>query len=162
MEPYVSIELGGAPRGKGAHRSRIGRKNGKPFVMTYPDPNDERYRESLAMKAKVQMMGMPLITTEVRLEILAFYAVPKSWSNAMRGYALDGLIRPGVKPDWDNVGKMVGDSFKRVVWTDDARVVEGSVRKFYALQGGIHVDVYRGMSLEELLDLQEQGLPLEQ
>jgi len=40
-----------------------------------------------------------------------------------------------VRPDWDNVGKIVCDALNGVAWPDDARVVDAHVEKFYALDG---------------------------
>ncbi len=45
--------------------------------------------------------------------------------------ALAGIVRPEVKPDWDNIAKC-SDAFNGIVWGDDASVVDGFVRKAYA------------------------------
>ncbi len=39
-------------------------------------------------------------------------------------------MRPTVKPDWDNLGK-VTDALNGIVWEDDKQVVDGQVIKYY-------------------------------
>ena len=45
------------------------------------------------------------------------------------------LCLPAVRPDADNLGKMVLDALNGVVWSDDSRAVDCTVRKRYALDG---------------------------
>lgn len=45
---------------------------------------------------------------------------------------LSGKIRPTIKPDWDNVGKLIADALNGVAYYDDKYVVDGMARKFYA------------------------------
>lgn len=45
----------------------------------------------------------------------------------------DEMVYHTVDPDWDNLGKAVGDSLKMVAWVDDNQVADGRARKRYAL-----------------------------
>ena len=45
---------------------------------------------------------------------------------------LSGNIRPAVKPDWDNLGKLVSDALNGIAYGDDKSVVEARVMKFYS------------------------------
>ena len=51
-------------------------------------------------------------------------------------------IRPGIKPDFDNIAKLVGDALNGLVWTDDKLIVEARVRKIYGLQPKIVLTVW--------------------
>lgn len=42
-----------------------------------------------------------------------------------------GQVVPTVKPDWDNVGKIVCDALNGIAWHDDAQVTQATVRKLY-------------------------------
>jgi Holliday junction resolvase RusA-like endonuclease len=39
---------------------------------------------------------------------------------------------PVVKPDWDNLGKMLSDALNQVIWSDDAQICEAHVYKRYS------------------------------
>ena len=52
--------------------------------------------------------------------------------------ALDGDIKPTVKPDADNVEKAVKDALNGVVWVDDCQVVNCEKEKFYSTKPGVH------------------------
>ena len=43
-----------------------------------------------------------------------------------------GEIRPTVKPDWDNIGKIISDALNGIAYKDDAQVVSCTVEKRYS------------------------------
>ena len=93
--------------------------------------------------------------TQLDVRILAFYPVPSSVSKKKRRMMLDHQIRPGKKPDWDNIGKVVTDSLNQIAYRDDAQVVDAQVRKFYSEQPRLEVTIQaasimgkKGMDLE--------------
>jgi Holliday junction resolvase RusA-like endonuclease len=69
----------------------------------------------------------------VRVEIAAFYAVPKSASKRMQARMRNNEMLPVIRPDWDNIGKLVCDALNGIAWKDDAQVVEASVVKRYGI-----------------------------
>lgn len=71
-------------------------------------------------------------TDNLSIRITAFYAIPKSTGKAARARMATGEIRPTVKPDWDNVGKLVTDALNGIAYADDKQIVDARVRKFYA------------------------------
>ena len=132
MSNSVTIRLPGAPRGKGRHRAQLVQRAGqKPRIHSHPDQKTEIYEGALRVAAGIAMRGRPLLTGSLDCTIFAFFPIPKSWSKAKREAAVAHALRPGVKPDWDNIAK-VTDALNTVVWADDAAVVDGVVRKFYA------------------------------
>ena len=133
MSDSITIRLPGAPRGKGRHRSRIApaRAGRKPFVQEYPEPETAAYEGRLRAAATVEMDGAAPLTGMLSVAVFAFMPIPGSWPKRKQQQARDRLIRPVTKPDWDNVAK-VTDALNGVVWGDDACVVDGYVRKFYA------------------------------
>lgn len=42
---------------------------------------------------------------------------------------------PSVKPDVDNFQKLLFDALNRVIWVDDAQIIECTSRKLYCLRG---------------------------
>ncbi len=57
--------------------------------------------------------------------------IPASFSKRKRLDAIERRLRPTTKPDWDNIAKTI-DALNKVVWPDDAAVVDAVVRKFYS------------------------------
>ena len=47
--------------------------------------------------------------TAIKVKITAFKPIPKAYSKKKRQQALDGILRPLVKPDLDNIAKSVLD-----------------------------------------------------
>ena len=70
----------------------------------------------------------------MRIRIQAIYQIPKSFSKKRTATALDGLIRPQVKPDIDNVVKVVCDALNKIAYKDDTQVVEIAACKLYGVE----------------------------
>ena len=69
---------------------------------------------------------------QVRAEIEVLVAVPKSDSKTKKKAKIEGMIRPAVKPDCDNLAKSILDSLNGLAYRDDKQVVELVVKKYYA------------------------------
>lgn len=145
MEPFLKIELAGPPQGKGRARSFLRElSDGRRFIGHYTPEKTRAYEERLKVEATVAMLqtrrrlleGVP-----VKCEILSIFEVPESWTKAEYAAAIAGEIRPICKPDWDNIAK-VTDALNKVVWKDDAQIVDGRVQKFYGERSFLHIEVY--------------------
>lgn len=120
----IVIRLDGEPKGKG--RPRFSRKNGVAFTPT-PTRN---YEAALRMAAQVAMVGKVPLAGPLRIQISANFSIPQSWSKKKQAAALMGEIRPTGKPDFDNLAK-TADALNKIVWNDDAQVVDASITKHY-------------------------------
>jgi Holliday junction resolvase RusA-like endonuclease len=140
----ISFELLGEPVGWQRTGVRIVKpKFGKQFATLYTPAETRAYEKALALVAKVAMAGAGKpapITGPLRLTVTAFMPVPASWSRKKRDAALAGAIRPTVKPDWDNIGKMT-DALKGIIWNDDTQVVDGRVVKTYDEHPRLRVEI---------------------
>ena len=76
---------------------------------------------------------------QVRAEIEVLVAVPKSDSKTKKKAKIEGMIRPAVKPDCDNLAKSILDSLNGLAYHDDKQVVEFSVKKYYAENAEVRV-----------------------
>jgi Holliday junction resolvase RusA-like endonuclease len=94
-----------------------------------------------ARQARAAIGGMPLLRGGVRLAVIAYLAVPKSYGKAKRADCLAGRILPIVKPDFDNIAKSVADALTGVLWVDDKQVVAGSCLKMWAETPSLYVRV---------------------
>ena len=76
---------------------------------------------------------------QVKAEIDVLVAVPKSDSKAKKKAKIEGVIRPTVKPDCDNLAKSILDSLNGLAYQDDKQVVELFVKKYYAENAEVRV-----------------------
>lgn len=68
------------------------------------------------------------------VEITAKFEIPKSTSKVMEFKMLNGEILPVVKPDGDNIVKMVLDSLNKLAFDDDRQVTLHVCRKVYGIK----------------------------
>lgn len=76
--------------------------------------------------------GHQKLNGQLTMSVLAYFAIPKSASKKNRALMIALKIRPTKKPDFDNIGKIVGDALKGLAFDDDSQIVTGTVRKFYS------------------------------
>lgn len=121
----ITVTLPGEPKAKG--RPRFSRKSGRAYT-----PAATVSYESHLRHAGIQVMGAnrPL-EGPVEVLVVAAFGVPASWSKGKRLTALAGLAFPTVKPDADNLLKMM-DALNEVVWLDDKQIVRADIRKVYS------------------------------
>lgn len=76
------------------------------------------------------------------MRITAYKPIPKSTSKKRMLQMLEGLIRPGKKPDWDNIGKIVCDALNGIAFQDDSQIVSGTTIKKYSEQPRVEVEIW--------------------
>ena len=77
----------------------------------------------------------------IRIVIHAYFPVPKSWSKTKKDAALLNEILPAVKPDADNIQKVILDALNGEAYDDDKQVIYIKCIKKYASSGHVHVNV---------------------
>lgn len=65
----------------------------------------------------------------IRVRIIAYYKIPKSYSKKRVQAILEGKEQPIKKPDADNIAKIILDSLNDIAFHDDSQVVELIVTK---------------------------------
>ena len=78
--------------------------------------------------------GEKLLENALKVQIDAFYEIPKSTSLKKKELMLDGEILPTIKPDTDNVAKSIQDALNGIAFKDDKQVVELLVKKCYSTE----------------------------
>jgi len=68
----------------------------------------------------------------LKIDIKAYFKIPKSTSKKKKESMLMGEIKPDKKPDIDNVLKIVLDSLNKTAYKDDAQVIKASITKEYS------------------------------
>lgn len=137
----INIILYEVPEGTPRPRARlINRKNlanmalsNSSFIQVYSitGAEDNAYMKRLLTEDELKKLDQ-LICTPCIVTIDAFFKTPSSFTKKDKVLAEIGLIRPLVKPDWDNIGKKYSDMFNSNVWLDDQFTISGTVNKFYS------------------------------
>lgn len=68
----------------------------------------------------------------LKVNIIAFFEIPKSTSKKKKEQMLNNEIYPTIKSDTDNIAKSILDSLNKIAYLDDKQVVDLRVRKQYA------------------------------
>jgi Holliday junction resolvase RusA-like endonuclease len=145
----IKFTVEGEPQGKGRARSFMRKPKqweemgfGPMPKIGHYTPKDTRAYETLIRDtAWLAMQGHEMFEGAVRLEILAVFSVPKSWSIRKREAALNGQVFHTSRPDADNILKAFKDAMNGVVYRDDSRVVEGMFAKLYGAAPSVSVTV---------------------
>jgi Holliday junction resolvase RusA-like endonuclease len=141
-ETFVAFELPGPPRAWERAGARIARnKDGQQYIVFYVGTEEQLYRNALALTAKAALRGRSATQLPVAVLIHAFMPIPASWTARERMDARAGAEVPAATPDADNIGKLVGDALKEIIWMDDAQIVDLRVIKRYSETPALRVEV---------------------
>ena len=69
--------------------------------------------------------------TPIYILTVAFFPIPKSTTKKKMAEIIAGRILPTVKPDRDNIGKLVSDALNGTAYADDKDIVIGCEAKKY-------------------------------
>ena len=138
----VRFEVLGEPVAKGRARSRhVVTKAGREFTQTYTPKKTRSYAAVVALEAKLAMAGRAPLGGALVLLVHAYFSIPASWPQWKRRDARAGLIVPTGRPDWDNLGKVCSDAMNGIVYDDDSAVVDAVVRKRFATEPRVVIEV---------------------
>lgn len=126
------FKIEGQPQGKGRPRFT---KTGHAFT-----PQATRDYEKLIAEEYKAAKGETL-DGYIRVNVKAYYKIPKATTKEKRGMIERGLLKPAVKPDIDNVVKAILDGLNGVAYHDDNQVVYVDGEKFYAEEPCVIVEV---------------------
>lgn len=134
----IKFSVPGKPFGKQRPKfSRAGK-----YVMTYTPDETTNYESLVKLMYQNEARGRAFADDAMLdVRIIAYYEIPKSTSKKKRQMMLEHKLRPGKKPDWDNIGKVICDSLNGIAYHDDAAVVDAQVRKFYAEKPRVDVTI---------------------
>ena len=130
-----TFTIDGKPFGK--QRPRVTTKGA--FAHAYTPKETAEYEELVRTAYKTQCVGKFPKDIPLSLTIVAVFEPPKSDSKKKREDKLNCVVRPTIKPDWDNIGKVICDALNGVAWEDDSRIVSASVSKVYGEKAKVAV-----------------------
>lgn len=82
-----------------------------------------------------------LIYTPCIYECNVYMKTPSAFNTVDTILSEIGVIRPIVKPDWDNIGKKYSDMFNSNIWLDDTQVISGTVNKYYSILPRVEINL---------------------
>lgn len=121
----ITFRALGIPETKGSHKvytkDRWGRRLKRPIVR---NDNEGAYdwAQIVGWAAKAAMAGEPPLDMAIELDLLFLLPRPSSVRKPL----------PETKPDIDKLTRCVCDALEGIVYTNDSRVCDLSVRKRYA------------------------------
>jgi Holliday junction resolvase RusA-like endonuclease len=139
----ISFTVDEAPAGK--KRPKFTTIGGYARSYTPADTlNHEQYVKACFLQSarkKIPLKG-PLFPakTPLAVRITCYYPIPKSTSIRRSEQMAAGEILPVVKPDLDNVAKLILDALNGVAWHDDNQITRLEISKVYGDKP--HTDVY--------------------
>ena len=114
--------------GKG--RPKFSTRNG--FVQAVTPKKTVNFENLVRLEYESHCKGIYFQQEEaLRLSVDVYKGTNKSVSLKKKSQMILGVIRPGKKPDMDNIIKSIQDALNKVAFDDDKQIVEVNVRKFY-------------------------------
>lgn len=133
----------GRPRGKARPRFT---KDGR----VYTDQKTSDYEGLTKIVFRNHGGGMIPEGWYIRVGIVARYKIPDSASKADKEKMLNRRYMVTVKPDVDNIAKIILDALNGEAWRDDKEVTTLVVKKMYSTMGNsVEVEI-TGIDPEEL------------
>ena len=127
--------IDGAPVPKQSMKYRkIETNDGREFISQYTPTNMVKYARHVKQSfQRVYPNHLPSVfqNKPLAISIEVHVQIPKSFSKTKKQKALTQVIKPIIKPDWDNISKNICDALNGVAYPDDKQIVDGRVQKFY-------------------------------
>lgn len=128
----MTVKVPGRPRGKARPRFH----NGHAYT-----PKNTRDFENEIRTCYIEQDGREYAGS-ILVDVEAIFKIPESWTKKKKWETIDQGKRPEVRPDIDNIVKIVMDALNGTAYKDDSQVVEVRARKVYALgYEGVHIMV---------------------
>lgn len=121
----------------GKERPRVNLYNG----IVYTPNKTKDYEEYIRECFSITYPNFIPIEGRVAIEIIAYRKIPTNTPKSKVKEMLDDSISPTVKPDVDNIGKVVLDALNKFAFNDDNQVTKISIEKRYSLIEKIMVRV---------------------
>lgn len=120
---------------------KLGKGENQIKVERWYDPGSKDKKAIRSYVKKMLPDDYDPIDAEIYIEIKTFKPMIKAFSKVEQFLAEARILRPDKKPDVDNYAKTVLDAINGLVWTDDGRVVDLHIQKFYSVIPRVEVNI---------------------
>src|SRR5574344_1383401 len=121
----------------GKQRPRVNMYTGNVYTPNKTKDYEELIKQCFFLKYQQCIM----LNSKLKVEIKAYFKIPKNTSSAKRKLMLDNIITPTKKPDIDNIAKIVLDAINKYIIQDDNQVTQISIEKKYAEQSKLAIKI---------------------
>lgn len=137
----IEITIAGAPTPKGRARStRTGRHYTPAATRAAENRVRDTWLEANHLRTLIGNRHQPH-AGPVHVDVVATFTPPTSWPKWKQAAALAGAWPHTVKPDIDNLLKLVKDGLNGLAWVDDAQAISVTGRKQYGETAATHVTI---------------------
>ena len=135
----MKFTIWGKPKAKG--RPRLSTFNG--FARAYTPQETIEYENLIKLSYLQAIETQEQVDYEkpIVMTINGYYPIAKSVSKKKKEEMLSGAIRPCIKPDSDNLAKIIADSLNAVAYKDDTQIVDMYIHKWYDEQPRVEVEI---------------------
>jgi Holliday junction resolvase RusA-like endonuclease len=120
----ISLTIPGSPQGKQRPRwFKFG---------TYTPKETVNYETLIKELFAVKYADFKPIDCPVKMALEIFHSIPNSKSKKVKALMEAGSIRPAVRPDMDNVIKILCDALSGLAYQNDSQIIELTAKKFYS------------------------------
>lgn len=136
----ISFILYEIPQTSHRGKARTFSRNNKLFTQIYV-PNAKANKNYMTEFVHTAFESMKLICTEMEMDIVFYLPTPVSLSHSQILHCEEGLIRPMIKPDVDNVSKAYMDMCTSNLFLDDALVTDIHISKRYSIKPRVEITI---------------------
>lgn len=132
-DAYMFFEVAGKPIAKG--RPRFGDWG------VYTPSKTSAWERHVRIAARKGMGNKPMLLSPIGLVVNFHMPIPKSYTKGRSLAAQHNMIYPTKRPDLDNLVKSILDGMNKIVFQDDAQVVNLTCSKFYSVNPRVTIQV---------------------
>lgn len=119
---------------------------GRPRVNTttaiaYTPAKTKEYEELVKQYFILKYRRINPLEGRIKVEIKAYFSVPKNTSKKQKEEMLKQNISPIKKPDIDNIAKIILDSLNKLAFKDDNQITKLSMEKIYAEEERVYIKI---------------------
>ncbi len=137
MERIIELIIPGKPRGKQRPKHTI---NGHTYT---PAPTREYEDNIRALYLDKYREPMFAPKEALFLNVVANFPIAKSDSKKTKLKKSNGEISATVKPDIDNIVKIVADALNGIAYADDSQIVKCTCEKRYSVSPSVEIRIGR-------------------
>lgn len=129
----IDFFVEGKPQGKARPRFSNGHTYTPQKTKNYEELVKMSFLKEYRNRNRFKMQNLPLFGDDKALSvvILAYYPIPSKWSKILKNKAIADEVKPTIKPDVDNIVKVILDALNGLAYADDKQVVSCRVSKCY-------------------------------
>ena len=144
MSPSLKITVYGSPAPAGSKRAvPLGGKKGGRWVVTDANKRSKPWQKDVKQVAGEAMNGRPLMEGPLSVVFRFYRARPKGHRNKS-GLSAEGRRNPYPtgRPDVLKLARGIEDALTKVVWRDDAQIVDEMLSKDWGTPERVEIVVY--------------------